>query len=213
MDDAHADAIDFGDPDTVGRLVARARRVADLSQRDLAQRVGVSQAGISRLESGRGLPSLGLLNVILRASGLRLLVVDQDGSSLGPIPASTVRDHAERRFPAHLDVEPPDLVPTQVRDNPRYDRQPPRAWFHHRRERDRLAGLRPESTRQQDHPTTGDLELRLRLRRGPQPTVRPLPLVIECTCADACYDDDVIVGCLPDCDCQCEPPPTAISLS
>jgi HTH-type transcriptional regulator/antitoxin HipB len=212
MDDAHADAIDFGDPDAVGRLVARTRRVADLSQRDLAQRLGVSQAGISRLESGRGLPSLGLLNAILRTAGLRLLVVDQDGSRLSPIPASTVRDHAERRFPAHLDVEPPDMVPTQVRDNPRYDRQPPRAWFHRRRERDRLAGLRPQSKRQEDHPTTEDLEQRLRLRRGPQPVVRPQPLVIQCECPDACYDDDVVVGCLPDCDCQCEPRLTAMNI-
>jgi HTH-type transcriptional regulator/antitoxin HipB len=198
--------LDLASADAVGRLVARARRVADLSQRDLASRLGVSHTTIGRVESGAGFPSLPLLHGILAAAGLRLRVIGGDDAAVAPIPATTVRDNAGRRFPAHLDVAPPDEVPTWVNQWPRYDRQRPPAWHHHREERDRLLAERPCAARQADHPTEEQLAERDRLRRGPQPTVRPLPVEIECTCPDACFDDDEVVGCLTDCSCQCEPP-------
>jgi HTH-type transcriptional regulator/antitoxin HipB len=206
--------IDLGDADAVGRLVARARRVADLSQRDLATRVGVSPATVARLESGAGLPRLPLLAAILRAAGLRLRVIAGDEAPVAPIPATTVRDNAGRRFPAHLDVAPPDEVPAWAREAPRYDRPKPPAWHHRRAERDRISALKPAAGRQVDHPTQEQLEERERLRRGPQPIVSPTPVEIVCTCPDACFDDDEVIGCLPECPCQCEPPcPEAIVLT
>lgn len=49
--------------------IARARRSAKLSQRELAERAGVDQAMISRLEAGRRLPRLETLLGIADATG------------------------------------------------------------------------------------------------------------------------------------------------
>jgi HTH-type transcriptional regulator/antitoxin HipB len=200
------DDLDIASADDVGRLVARARRMADLSQRELAARLRVSRTAISRLESGAGLPSLPLLRAILAMAGLRVRIVDESDDPVVPIPSTTVRDNAGRRFPAHLDVVPPDEVPAWARESPRYDRPRPPAWHHRRTERDRLSALKPSSGRQVDHPTQEQLDERERLRRGPQPEVRPAPVELVCSCPDVCFDDDEVVGCLPDCPCQCEPP-------
>lgn len=199
--------IDLTAADSVGRLVARARRVADLSQRELAARVGVSGTAISRLESGAGLPSLPLLAAILKTAGLRLRVTDENDEAVVPVPATIIRDNGGRRFPAHLDVAPPDEIPAWARRSPRYDRARPPGWYHHRAERDRLLALQPEVARQGNHPTRAELADREQRRhRRPSPSLRLAPLTITCTCPDACYDDDEVVGCLPTCSCQCEPP-------
>lgn len=201
------DDLDFASADAVGRLVARARRLTDLSQRDLASRVGVSHTTIARLESGAGLPSLPLLHAILTMAGLHLRIIDENEKMVRPIPSTTVRDNGGRRFPAHLDVAAPDEVPSWVVESPRYDRPRPPAWHHRRAERDRLLAQRPQASRQTDHPTREQLAERERLRRGPQPVVRPAPPAeIVCTCPEACFDDDEVIGCLPDCPCQCELP-------
>lgn len=192
---------DLSDPDVVGRLVVRARRHADLSQRDLASLVGVAASSIARLESAGGLPSLGVLSRILEACGLRLAAVDGDGQEVLPAPAGLVRDNAGRRFPAHLDVDPPDQVPFELIVKPRHDRPPAKGWFHHRPERDRIAGQFPWRTRPADHPTTAELALRRRLMAGRQPRVDPVPEVIDCRCLDECFE----LACIGPCPCQCEP--------
>jgi hypothetical protein len=68
-----------------------------------------------------------------------------------------VRDNGARRFPAHLDVQPPDELPPGVIASPRYDREPAKAWYHRRAERDRL---RASGQRAGDHPTEPELEYR-----------------------------------------------------
>ena len=55
-------------------LIVEARRRAGLSQRALAQRVGIAQPGIARLESGREQPSLERVRAIVAACGLELTV-------------------------------------------------------------------------------------------------------------------------------------------
>ena len=55
-------------------LVQEARRRAGLTQRELAERAGTSQAAIARIERGRQEPSLETLQKILRATGLELRV-------------------------------------------------------------------------------------------------------------------------------------------
>ncbi len=53
-------------------LVREARRRADLTQRELAERAGTTQSAIARLESGRTSPSFDLVLRLIRLSGFRL---------------------------------------------------------------------------------------------------------------------------------------------
>ncbi|MEE4360263.1 MAG: helix-turn-helix transcriptional regulator [Pseudomonadales bacterium] len=65
--------------------VSRARRRAHLSQREMATRAGVTQAAVSRLESGDRLPRLETLLALAEASGhvleIRLKRPRQGGGS------------------------------------------------------------------------------------------------------------------------------------
>jgi transcriptional regulator with XRE-family HTH domain len=86
-------------------LVRRARRIADLSQRELATKAGVSRAMIGRIESGNTVPSLGVFQRIMRAAGLYLVVVDENGKLIQPMrDREDVQDGAGRRYPSHLDT-------------------------------------------------------------------------------------------------------------
>lgn len=186
-----------------GRYVLRARRLADLSQRELADHVGISCSTVSRLESGFITPTLHLYERILAVAGLRLAVLDAEGHEVAPVPADTVRDNQGRRFPAHLDVAPPDEVPYARWAFPRYDRPEPQGWYHLRDTRDEQAGDSSAATRPTDHPTSTELSTRRRLIRGRQPRVDapPSPEIV-CDCLDACFE----LACVPGCTCQCEPP-------
>ncbi len=53
----------------IGWLVARTRRAAGLTQRELAQRIGTTQAAVSKIEAGRTIPGLPLIERIARATG------------------------------------------------------------------------------------------------------------------------------------------------
>jgi HTH-type transcriptional regulator/antitoxin HipB len=201
MDDG-SEVTRFDDPALVGRFVVRVRRRADLSQRELAARVNVSPSTIARLESGDGLPSLSLLSHLLAVGGLRLAVVDTECTEVLPVPADAVRDNRGRRFPAHLDVAPPDQVPSERALWPRYDRPGARGWFRHRAERDRLAAETPWRGRPTDHPTNDELAQRRRLMQARQPRVDAPPVAdVDCSCFDACFE----ALCLTTCPCQCEP--------
>lgn len=69
-----------------GELVREARRRAELTQAELARRVGTTQSAIARLERGRTEPSLERVGQLLRACGLdlnvQLLPVDDSNWSL-----------------------------------------------------------------------------------------------------------------------------------
>ncbi|KJK10257.1 hypothetical protein UB45_19780 [Terrabacter sp. 28] len=190
-----------GADDRVGRYVVRVRRLADLSQRGLAEVVGTTASTVCRIESGASVPTLGLFEQILAVAGLKLAVVDADGCEVMPVPEDLVRDNQGRRFPAHLDLAPPDEVPYEREARPRYDRPQARAWFRHRAARDREAQAAPHRQRQVDHPTRAELRMRARLRRGRQPVVDAPPPSDDCTCPDTCFE----AYCAADCPCQCEP--------
>ena len=150
-----------------GGYLARARRLADLSQRELAAAAGVPQSSLAAYESGLRRVSTDVLDRLLREAGLRLAVVDAQGHEVAPVAADTVRDNGARRFPAHLDVRPPDELPPGVIASPRYDREPAKAWYHRRAERDRL---RASGRGGGDHPTEPELEhRRLANRYGRSP--------------------------------------------
>lgn len=94
----------IGDVPLAG-MVRRVRRTADLSQRELAERAGVSPALIGAVESGKRTPSLAALQRILHAADYRLVVVDREGHLVIPMEIwPGITDLAGRLFPAHLDT-------------------------------------------------------------------------------------------------------------
>jgi transcriptional regulator with XRE-family HTH domain len=80
-------------------IAQEARRRAGLSQRELASRVGTSQAAIARIERGRQIPSLESLERILRACDLdmRIDLVQHD-------------DHDEQLIEAALALSPEERL-------------------------------------------------------------------------------------------------------
>lgn len=184
-----------------GGLIRRVRRLADLSQRELAEFLGLSAATIAKWETGSRRVELAALESVLDQAGLRLAVLDEYGREIRPVDAGVVRDNGGRHFPAHLDVQPPDVLPQEALSSPRYDRQPAKAWYHLRRDRDLH---RAEASEPEDHPTNGELrQRRLRRIRTGRPartgSVRPS---VECDCPASCW-----LGreCTPSCTCRCEP--------
>ena len=181
----------------VGGYVLRARRRADLSQRDLAERLGVSQSTVARLESS-GETTVDRLETILALGGMGLAVVDDEGVPVDPFPDDVVRDNARRRFPAHLDVQPPGPQPGNRGMGIRYDRPSAKAWYAKRGVRDALSAAGVE--RPVEHPTVADL-VRWRAERAARwlgrVSVAEPP---ECRCPDACFE----AWCIEECDCRCE---------
>jgi transcriptional regulator with XRE-family HTH domain len=103
----------------------RIRRLADMSQRQLAERGAVSAAAIAHAEAGtRDLPA-GVLSRLAALAGLRLALVDADGRAVDGMAEGAVRDMAGRRFPAHLDTRYGDI--DWWHDDGRYSREQP--WY------------------------------------------------------------------------------------
>jgi len=88
----------------VGGTLRRIRRLADLSQRELARALDVSKSSIAVMECGdRGIDVL-LLARAAELAGLRLALIDANGGEVAPMSGSSVRDTGGRLFPAHLDT-------------------------------------------------------------------------------------------------------------
>lgn len=173
-------------------LLRRARRRADLSQRDLAARAGVSPSTVARAESVDGAVSFRMVLRLFAAAGMRLVVQDCDGVRLTPMRADGIRDSVGRRYAAHLDPEP-------MRRNGRFyppvsrGRRPdPVAAQERRPARDER---RDREGTPFDHPGPEDLV-------PPRPPLRKRIRIVlpECTC-----DIDCERECVPECACQCEP--------
>lgn len=60
--------------EVLGPEIARLRKQAGMTQRDLAEKTGVDQAAISRIESGRANPTLNTLEALVAGVGFSLLV-------------------------------------------------------------------------------------------------------------------------------------------
>ena len=60
------------DPSKTGRLIAKQRRVQNLTQEQLAQRIGVSNKTISKWENGKGMPDYALIQPLCEALDIRI---------------------------------------------------------------------------------------------------------------------------------------------
>jgi transcriptional regulator with XRE-family HTH domain len=95
----------FVGAESVPGLVRRVRRLADLSQRELARSAEVSASTVARIEKGELTPSLGMLLRLLAVARLVLVVTDEQGRVIQPMRVwDDTRDGAKRQFPAHLDL-------------------------------------------------------------------------------------------------------------
>lgn len=196
----------------------RIRRLADLSQRELATAVGVSRAAIGHAEAGRrDLPA----SVLARAAGLaglRLALLDLQGREVAGMADGSVRDMVGRRFPAHLDTRHSDDDWWHGEER----RSRPQPWYTFDRERSYRDGERQRHGTPDDHqlPQPGDSprdralsrraearrrqgeERRQRLATGQ----REWPDDFRCDCPPACAELDrgerpVHV---PECPCGCD---------
>ena len=101
-------------PIELGRGLARKRREAGLSQAEVAARMGTSQGAVSRIESGRALPSLVVLDRFARAIGRSIEII------VGQPEAPASREERRRRVEGVLgaDAFDPwerDPAPAEVR--------------------------------------------------------------------------------------------------
>ena len=150
-------------------LVRRARRVADLSQREIAKASGLSHSVVSRIEAGVRVPSLAVMSRLLRPAELWLAVVDDEGRLVQPMEDwDDTRDGAERRYPSHLDMVL-DPEPGEWWGD-RYGLARPPETFHRDRERRDVMRMRSQwevrVSKYRHAPPPPDLDLWWRIQRA-----------------------------------------------
>ena len=89
---------------TVSGTIRRVRRRAHLSQRELAELLGVSQSAVAKWETGRTTPTARMLARVLAVAGLDWATTSSDGTQVQPMRHVAARDAANRRYPAHTYV-------------------------------------------------------------------------------------------------------------
>lgn len=174
------DAPDGGVPDfDVPGLIRRVRRVCDLNQLELAERLGVSQSTIGRWETGAAEPTVSMFTTLVALAGWSLSVRDENAEAVRPMRPDGVRDAAGRRRPAHLDVKP---------RRPTYT-----SWG--RKIVDREAPGRVNRGAGRRRKESAERVRAMRLAEDPR-------CEDPCHCLDGCFE---VPGCLTTCDCTCEP--------
>jgi transcriptional regulator with XRE-family HTH domain len=93
------------DVSMVPLILRAARRHADLSQRELAALSGVPASTIAAVESGRDV-RVSVFDRLIVLCGWDLCVLDSRGNRVDALTENGLRDRADRRYPAHLDVRP-----------------------------------------------------------------------------------------------------------
>jgi transcriptional regulator with XRE-family HTH domain len=139
------------DPFDLPGILRRIRRLADLSQRELADVCGLSQSAVAQAESGRRDLPTGALARAAACAGLRIALVDGDGHQIHGMSPDSVLDLSGRRFPAHLDTHHSDE--RWWRFEHRFHR--PRPWFTFDRDRAGRDSWRQETGTPDDHLSPG----------------------------------------------------------
>lgn len=200
-------------------VLRRIRREADLSQRELADRLGLSKSMIAAIERGhRGLEA-GVLARAAQLAGFRLALLDAAGETVTEMSDDTVRDKVGRRFPAHLDTRYGDI--DWWHGDSRYSREQP--WYTFDRVRETRDYWRERLGTSDDHqlPQPGDSPAErkaARQRAADEAYRRELDRLREageltesepftCECPPACDELDDWSGKpvhAPDCTCGCD---------
>lgn len=134
----------------------RIRRIADLSQRQLAAAAGVSASAVSHAEAGtRDLPARALARAA-EVAGVRLALLDADGREVTGMAGDAVRDRGGRLFPAHLDTRYGDEEWWYTHRGHGHDREQP--WYTFDRTRWVRDWVRARDGMPEDHqvPRPGD---------------------------------------------------------
>lgn len=191
-------------------LIRRARRNADMSQRDLAAAIGVSPSTIARAERDGGTVTLPVLMAALAQGGIELVATDGTGEEVYIMRPDALRDHAHRQLPAHLDAWVRSRFEGDARPSPPGSRPKPLVRYARRDYRDQRRDR--ELDRLLYHPGPEDIAIAKRRdeEKRPIPThlLRPpSPQIAECTCSDECVQR--AMACPWSCPCQCEAVATA----
>jgi HTH-type transcriptional regulator/antitoxin HipB len=179
----------------VPAALRRIRRLADASQRELAERIGISKSSLAGAESGsRGL-DIRVFACAAEVAGLRLALVDDAGAPVEGMAEDAVRDRFGRRFPAHLDTRYSDEGWWHGPE--RYSRPVP--WYTFDRDRERRDARRNTRGTPADHqlPKAGDAPAdraaarrqsvrRREVEEGKQRREEPF----DCTCPPECDELD-----------------------
>lgn len=206
-------------PDLPGMLRG-IRRAADLSQRELAARTGVSKSTPAGAEAGTRDLGVMRLAVVAEVAGFRLALLDADGREVSGMRPDGARDTTGRRLPAHLDTE--HTGETADRWAHRPDRQQP--WFTFGLDRAARDRRRARAGTPEDHdvPVPGDSPADRararqraawhareadRLRRLAARPWQPIDDGVTCTCPPEC--DEIDDGSGPTehasaCACRCD---------
>ena len=207
-------------PATTSGVLRRARRAADLSQREMAALAGIPRSTLGAAEAGTRDIGMGVLTRVAAVAGLRLALVDGDGVEVPPMDDAAVRDRSDRRFPAHLD---PRLSEEGWWHGPeRYTR--PEPWYTFDRDRPMRDAVRSRHGVPADHRLPGPddspegrrtqrrqasrrrwtEEVQRRLKAGAMPPVEPW----VCDCPPRCAELEDWQGPprhAPGCPCRCDP--------
>jgi transcriptional regulator with XRE-family HTH domain len=122
--------------DLVGAL-RRIRRRADLSQRELAARLGCSKSSVAAVESGGTGMDVRVLARGAALAGLRVALLDERGQEVAGMTDAGARDRGWRRLPAHLDSVHSERRPGRYQHRP-HRPQPTYTFDLDREYRDRL---------------------------------------------------------------------------
>lgn len=200
-------------------IIRRVRRVADLSQMELADVLGVAQSSVARWEAARKEPSLERLQQILAIAGLTLAAVDEAGARVPPMRGDALRDLGYRRYPAHLDLLATGGVDDLGGQIPQLGHAPRRRGRRDEYMRSAEGRRNAEDRRHDDHLTEAEVyaerrEVRDRRReetRRQQQTAEEArrargipPSDPRCFCIDDCF---LGCRCVAECPCQCDPAP------
>jgi transcriptional regulator with XRE-family HTH domain len=97
------------EPAQIGRVLERLRRGAGLTQAELAARIGTTQAALSKIETGRTMPGLELLDRAARAIGRPLTLTF--GEAAAPVSLEA-RRQLVRRVLGDFEFDPWERDPT-----------------------------------------------------------------------------------------------------